>query len=338
MELAIVNSRYTLAADCSSASLLPGLAGRHDALQAPLADYDSERRLGRKIRYLSDATRLFGGAAVAVLDDARLAALLASSPERVGVYTCEETVNLRDDYQFDLCIKVHGPDEASPLLAPNTLANVVGSHFASYTGITGPNCTIAAGQSGGMHALQSAQLGLLEGAIDCALVGGVEVSSDYHRAAFPVVREVAVVHAIAPAETGADLVFFAPRIRMKAGAGAVDLAQSLKTEAQARFGTGTLDAVILACGSALLDMDGLCSAMGGLGVSDSVLPGERLYGYGESCGTLLALGLAKEMLAGEASLARAYILGSRQVPLRRLGIVSLDETGQFGALVMERRA
>lgn len=338
MELAIANSRYTLAADTSSAALLPGLAERHAALQAPLADYDSERRLGRKIRYLSDATRLFGGAAVALLDDARLAALVAAQPGRIGVYTCEETVNLRDDYQFDLCVKVHGPDEASPLLAPNTLANVVGSHFASNTGITGPNCTIAAGQSGGMHALQTALHGLTEGAIDCALVGGVEVSSDYHRAAFAVQREAAVVHAVVAADAASPVVFYAPRIRMKAGAGAVQLAQALQAEAQKRFGAAALDAVILACGSALLDMDDLCSAMAGMGISNSVLPGEHLYGYGESCGALLALGLAQEVLLGGDACVRQHLLGSQQMPLRRLGIVSLDEQGQFAALVMERRA
>ena len=338
MELAIANSRYTLAADTSSAALLPGLEDKRGQLQAPLAEYDSERRLGRKIRFLSDATRLFGGAAVALLDDERLKALVAASPGRIGVYTCEETINLRDDYQFDLCVKVHGPDQASPLLAPNTLANVVASHFASATGITGPNCTIAAGQSGGMHALQAAQQGLMEQAIDCALVGGVEVSSDYHRAAFAVQREVALVHAVVAAGPDARVVFYAPRIRMKKGAGVLELAHAVKAEAQRRFGAGALDAVILACGAALLDTDALCSALSGLGVTNSVLPGEHLYGYGESCGALLALGLAAEVLEGDAAPVRQHMLGSQNVPLCRIGIVSLDEQGQFGALVMERRA
>ena len=338
MELAIANSRYTLAAESSSAALLPGLTDKRAQLQAPLADYDSERRLGRKIRFLSDATRLFGGAAVALLDDARLTALVAASPERIGVYTCEETINLRDDYLFDLGVKVHGPDDASPLLAPNTLANVVGSHFASNTGITGPNCTIAAGQSGGMHALQTAMHGLAEGALDCALVGGVEVSSDYHRAAFAVQREVAVVHAVVAAPAGAGIVFFSPRIRMKKQAGPIDLAYAVKAEAQARFGAPALDAVILACGSSLLDTDTLCSAMSALGVTDSVLPGEAMYGFGESCGALLALGLGAELLAGDAAPARPLMLGLQDVALRRIGIVALDEQGQFSALVMERRA
>lgn len=339
MELAIANSRYTLAAETSSAALLPGLVEKRAQLQAPLADYDSERRLGRKIRFLSDATRLFGGTAVALLDDERLKAMVSASPERIGVYTCEETINLRDDYQFDLCVKVHGPDEASPLLAPNTLANVVGSHFASNTGITGPNCTIAAGQSGGMHALQSAMHGLMEQAIDCALVGGVEVSSDYHRATFAVQREVAAVHAVVAAGPADKVVFFPPRIRMKKDAGALDVARAVKAEAEARFGCAALDAVIVACGSKLLDTDTLCTAMSQYGVTNSVLPGEHVYGYGESCGALLALGLASELLqGGDAAPVRPLILGTQDTPLRRLGIVSLDEQGQYSALVMERRA
>lgn len=338
MELAIANSRYTLAAETSSAALLPGLLDKRAQLQAPLADYDSERRLGRKIRFLSDATRLFGGTAVALLDDERLKALAAASPERIGVYTCEETINLRDDYQFDLGVKVHGPDDASPLLAPNTLANVVGSHFASSTGITGPNCTIAAGQSGGMHALQTALHGLAEQAIDCALVGGVEVTSEYHRAAFAVQREVAVVHAVVAAPAGAGIVFFSPRIRMKKAAGPVDLAYAVKAEAEKRFGACALDAVIIACGSRLLDSDSLCSAMSALGVTDSLLQGELLYGYGESCGALLALGLAHELLRGDPSAVRPLVLGRQDVSLRRIGVVSLDEQGQYSALVMERRA
>lgn len=338
MEFAIANSRYTLASDTSSARLLPGLLDKHALLQAPLADYDSERRLGRKIRFLSDATRLFGGTAVALLDDARMQAWVAADAGRIGVYTCEETINLRDDYQFDLCVKVHGPDAASPLLAPNTLANVVGSHFASSTGITGPNCTIAAGQSGGMHALQSAQHGLMEGAVDCALVGGVEVTSDYHRAAFAVQREVALVHAVVVAEAQDKVVFFSPRIRMKKGAGALELAHAVKAEAQARFGGARLDAVIVACGSTLIDQDLLCTAINQLGVSDSVLPAERLYGHGESCSALLGLGLAAELLQADPSCVRPFILGRQDVSMQRLGIVAIDEQGQYSALVMERRA
>ena len=341
MELAIANSRYTIAVQGSSASLLAHLLAHQDQRGVPLGDYDSERRLGRKIRYLSDATRLFGGTACALLDDAAIKAMADTAPQRIGIYVCAETVNLRDDYNFDSSVKVNGPDEASPLTAPSTLANVVGSHFASFTGITGPNCTIAAGPSSGAHALQTAMHALTEQAIDCAFVGGVEVSSDYHRAAFDVQREVGVVHAVVAAAPDAPVVFFAPRLGMREQPDAVDLAQALKREAEHHFGRAALDAVIIASGASLLDTDRLCTALSQLGVSGTVLPGERLYGQGESCSGLLALGLAHELLAGAPAQwqsVQAHLLGTHDVTPRRLGIVSLDEQGQFSAGVMEKRA
>ncbi len=341
MELAIANSRYTIAVQGSSANLLQHLLANKEQLGTPLADYDSERRLGRKIRYLSDATRLFGGTACALLDDPAIKAMADTAPQRIGVYVCAETVNLRDDYNFDSSVKVNGPDEASPLTAPSTLANVVGSHFASFTGITGPNCTIAAGQSSGAHALQTAMHALMEQSIDCGFVGGVEVSSDYHRAAFDVQREVGVAHAVVAAGADSAVIFFAPRLGMREQADGIDLAKAVKREAERHFGGAALDAVILASGLNLIDTDRLCTALSQMGVTDTVLPGERLYGQGESCSGLLGLGLANELLTGSPEQWQAIgpqLLGKQDVTLRRVGIVSLDEQGQFSAAVMEKRA
>ena len=94
-------------------------------------NYDISKSLG-KSRHLSAATKLWSSAANKLLATKILADTLSRAPEKVGIFLAVENVNLEDDFIFDLCAKNYGPDYVSPLKAPNTLANVVVSYFASF--------------------------------------------------------------------------------------------------------------------------------------------------------------------------------------------------------------
>lgn len=341
MKYTIIESSYKLFQPSGASTLLP-LPQEGGERLVPMPDYDAERALGRKTRHLNAATRFFGSTASALLHNRRVREVLEGNPDRLGIYAAAETINLEDDISFDLTVKTHGPDYASPLQAPNTLANVMGSNFASFSGINGPNCTVSAGQSSGMHCLQSAALALAEGAVDCAIIGGAEVASQYHAAAFPGSRESAVAHAVTAASPADRLVFAVPALWTLAGASpAAELAGRLAAKACIAFGEAKLDGVVLAFGGDQVDADELYAALQSVGHNGAVLAAERLYGRGESCSGLLGLGVAKELLGRDeldaAHLAPAWAGSRLPGRLRRLGMAGVDEHGQGAVLVMEAR-
>lgn len=339
MKFTIIASSYKLFQPTSAPTLLP-LREAHERLAA-MPDYDIERALGRKTRHLNAATRLFGSTASVLLQTPRVRALLDATPERLGVYAAAETINLEDAIAFDLTVKTHGPDYASPLQAPNTLANVMGSNFASFGGLTGPNCTVSAGQSSGMHCLELGMLALAEGSVDCAIAGGAEVASRFHGVAFPGSRECAAAHAVTIA-TPDDRVVFAPPVVWTLGSAEpeVELARRLSATAQTDFDGLGLDAVVLAFGRDRIDAGKLQTALQSVCDVSAVLHAEALYGVGESCSALLGLGLASELLGktpmpDDAQLDSAWIGARKPARLHRLGVVGIDEHGQGVVLVME---
>lgn len=338
MRYTVLESSYKLTRPGSVPALLP-LPADGAAQLGQMPEYDQDRVMGRKTRHLSAATLFFASTARPLLDHRHIKSVRENDSSRIGVYVAAETITLHDDLSFELTIKSHGPDYVSPLLAPNTLANVVGSHFATFAEINGPNCTVSSGQSGGIHSLQLAAFGIDEGAIDCAIVGGVEVASESHQVVFPGSRETAVVHAVAASNGNDSVAFGTPNIFMAGGnAPAQELSRRLKDEALAHFGDVRLDAVLLAFGSHTVDGGALLSALSEAGVSDALLVCERLYGHGESCSGLLALGVGKELLGG-APVGEAPAWQDGQAPgrIKRLGIVGIDEYLQGVALVMAAR-
>jgi hypothetical protein len=341
MQFTILESSFKCANFSTISPLVPSLLKDGFSARSMAGSYDSARILGRKTRHLNSATLFFGSTAAALLEAEKLKRLGTQCPDKVGIYVTAETINLEDDFGFDLSAKVHGPDYVSPLQAPNTLANVVGSHFASYAGITGPNCTISAGQTGGFQAIQVATLGLSEQAIDMAIVGGVEVCSDYHRLAYTANREVSVAHGITRASQSDRLVFYPPTTRLRNRASEMEIVQWLKAELGRQLITDSLDAVMLAFSPDWLILESLCSALCQFRVAETLISGERFYGRGESCSALLALGVAADLLMLEQVDWDAFgdrVIGKHPSSLSRFGIIGLDEQCQFSTLIMEKRS
>jgi len=339
MKYSIIESCYKLFQPCGTSTLLPLPQNDGERLSS-MPDYDVDRALGRKTRHLNAATRFFGSTASAVLRNQRVREVLDTTPERLGVYAAAETINLEDDLSFDLTIKTHGPDYASPLQAPNTLANVMASNFAIFAGIHGPNCTVSSGQSSGMHCLQFATLALTEAAVDCAIIGGAEVTSQHHVVAFPGSRECAVAHVVMAASPADRVTFGSPSLTTLRGiAPAEELAGLLASETHTAFGDARLDGVILAFGGKRIDASELSAALQAVGDAGLVLAAEHLYGSGESCSGLLGLGIANELLCHEetdaAHMAQAWVGGRIPVRPRRLAVVGVDEHGQSAVVLME---
>ena len=111
----------------SSATVSDAVKG--NLLTGTFENYDKDKSLG-KSRHLSAATRLLSSTALKLTENKAVAEKVESAPRKVGVYIACENINLEDDFEFDLCAKNFGPDYVSPLKAPNTLANAVGSHFS----------------------------------------------------------------------------------------------------------------------------------------------------------------------------------------------------------------
>jgi 3-oxoacyl-(acyl-carrier-protein) synthase len=98
------------------------------------------------------------GIAAAALDRSRTAVICGTA------YGCLDLTT-----EFLLAVATNA-SQAPPILFPETLANLAGSHVARHFGITGPNLTVSAGHASGEAALLQA-VGLLQaGDVDRALV------------------------------------------------------------------------------------------------------------------------------------------------------------------------
>lgn len=331
-----------------SETALPTLSSATNHQPSYLEEYDIDKKLGKKTRHLSAATKLFGSVCADLIEHPRIKAQLEANPSQIGIYVAQETVNLDDDLSFDLSIKVHGPDYASPLQAPNTLANVVGSYFATFSGITGPNCTISAGEQGGFHALLSALFSLSENAIDYAIVGGVEVATPYHKVAYETTRDVAVSHIIERVQNdGTSRVRFSlPYIRCAFDTAAeTALIAQLSEHLQEQWNAHSVDLVILAFGKKYLDVNVLLSQLKARGMSECLITAETIVGEGESCNSLLSLGLACDLLnlkadtgdSSESVFLKHYATGIIPTSIRTIAVIAADEHGQLSSLLLEKR-
>ncbi len=327
----LVSSAYKLNGPQRTSSLLAGLPMPE---ASATFDHDIDDVLARRVRHASIATRFLCSTAAPLADMEPLRTLRTQAPARAGIYVGGETISLADDLDFDLCVKVHGPDHASPLKTPNTLANVAGSQLAILTGITGPNCTIAAGETSGFAALQAAALALATDRIDAAVVTGIEVSSRYHAVAFPGMRQSAAAHVVVRAEPQAPVVFELPWIgRIDMSDACASVVASMDRHAGGNAGgLASLDAILFACGDAGFK-DALARSLYQATWRGTFVWGPDCYGYGEACSGLLALGMADEWLSGRVP------PGVPQGALpSRLAVAGLDRDGQMAVLVMSRRA
>lgn len=337
MKYSIKEFTYKIPQAESPASLLTVLAAGFS--DDKFSNYDADKSLG-KSRHLSAATKLWSASANKLLSGEFLAETISRAPEQIGIFLAVENINLEDDFVFDLCAKNHGPDYVSPLKAPNTLANVVGSYFARFSGMRGPNCTLSAGQSGGIQALDLAMLSLDNSAIELAIVGAVEVNSVYHSRLNVNSREIAISCMLAHADDTDNVVIYPPLLQTRSTISEDDVAQKISEQASKYLGQKNVDMVWLASGVEMLDQDLLATAIAGHGVSHSVLIGEQLFDTGESCNALLFCSLANELMKSnnkQLSLLQPATLGSLPEQFKYVAIVSLDRNGQVAVLIQEHK-
>lgn len=291
-------------------------------------NYDANRSLG-KSRHLSAATKLLCSTATH-LDG------LDSDPVSTGVYVAADTINLEDDFEFDMCAKNIGPDYVSPLKAPNTLANVVGSHLARLYNIQGPNCTIAAGQHGWLQALDVAQLALQAKTIQRALVGAVEVSSRFHKS-FGREREMALLIGLVP-HASEPVRFREPLLGRLPKWDTRHLFEAL-TNYLEKQGVNRVNAIVQTGDPLSPDrQEDIDKALIDSGLSRCRIKGETLFGNGESGSAGLAMLFAEELLTGKSSLASLpqKIYGTPTLETTTVLVLSLDADLGYSALLLER--
>ena len=146
-------------------------------------NYDPQGYLGKRgLRYMNKATKMYCNLAFQCINQNNLEEKIADIRDRVGLYDGSELSNIADGFIFDLIAKVEGPDLASPMSAPNTIANASSSQMAIKSKITGPNFTVSGGACGSLQAMSIASLHLRQGITDYAIIASTEVNSKYHDA------------------------------------------------------------------------------------------------------------------------------------------------------------
>lgn len=314
------------------ASLAAGVAG--DAPAPKFTHYDPKGLLG-KSRHLSSATKLLCSTAAQFMENPANQ-VDPTAATQIGVYVAADTINLEDDFEFDICARNLGPDFVSPLKAPNTLSNVVGSHLARLYEIQGPNCTIAAGQHSWLQSLDIAQLALQAGTIQRALLGVVEVSSIYHQACQQE-RELALLLDVVPHRSGK--VRFVEPLLGRMPSWKPSLLQAALQNYLAKYQRRLVDLIILA-GEPLVaqQQDSLASMCAGAGISASILCGESLFGRGESASAACGMLLADNLLQDDSLLTalKSEYLGAAPASVNSILVLSLDQQHAYSALLLER--
>ncbi len=145
--------------------------------------YDPESYLGTKgIRFLNKATLMYCNLTYQCIKNHGLEEFIAKHNDRIGLYDGTDLSNIEDGFNFDLIAKMDGADLASPMSAPNTIANAASSMMAIKSNIKGPNFSVCGGACGSLQALDVATLHLSQNMVDYAVVASTEVTSKYHKA------------------------------------------------------------------------------------------------------------------------------------------------------------
>ncbi len=325
---ALANLSNTVSKGASTSGRPTGLSSQK------FSHYDPKGLLG-KSRHLSSATKLLCSTAAQFMENPGNK-VDPTAATKVGVYVAADTINLEDDFEFDMCARNLGPDFVSPLKAPNTLSNVVGSHLARLYEIQGPNCTIAAGQHSWLQSLDIAQLALQAGTIQRALLGAVEVSSVYHQACQQE-RELALLVDVVAYSSGK--VRFVEPLLGRLPSWKPSLLQAALQNYLAKHQRNSVDLILLA-GEPLIaaQQDSLASMCAGAGISASILCGESLFGRGESASAACGMLVADNLLQDNSLLAtiKGDYLGSPPASVNSILIVSLDQQYAYSALLLER--
>lgn len=296
-------------------------------------NYDENGLLG-KSRHLNPATKLLCSTAARFMEDPsnRVA---ENTETKVGVYVASDTINLEDDFEFDICARNHGPDYVSPLKAPNTLSNVVGSHLARIYDIQGPNCTVAAGHHSWYQSLDLAQLALQDGTIERAIIGAVEVSSSYQQLCGHD-RELALIADIIPHQDSATrfsypLLGRLPILDADRLVGVISNYLSTKQKS-------CVDLTIVTTETLSSELrDEFFAALVASEVTPSVLWGNAIFGEGEAASGGCAMLMANEIIIfGQLPFEiQAHCVGVKNSLIKTVLVLSVDRHGAYSGLLME---
>jgi hypothetical protein len=127
-------------------------------------------------KYMSNSSKLYCNLAFQCLLDK----MEDYNKSRIGLYNCTDMPHLDDSVIFDTEAKQYGISGVSPMLVPNTLANVCSGQMAILSGISGVNFTMTSGAVSVSNALTVANLHICENFIDVAVIVSMEMSSVVH--------------------------------------------------------------------------------------------------------------------------------------------------------------
>jgi 3-oxoacyl-[acyl-carrier-protein] synthase II len=129
-------------------------------------------------KYMSNGSKLYCNLAFQCLLDK----IEDYDKSRIGLYNCTDMPHLEDSIMFDVEAKQYGINGVSPMLVPNTLANVCSGQMAILSGINGINFTMSSGCISVANALIIANLHICENFIDAAILVSMEMASAMHSA------------------------------------------------------------------------------------------------------------------------------------------------------------
>ncbi|WP_043316414.1 beta-ketoacyl synthase N-terminal-like domain-containing protein [Microbulbifer sp. HZ11] len=316
-------------------------AVRAGALTGTFSNYDADKSIG-KSRHLSAATKLFSSTACKLLEDSESAETLQRDPGAIGVFFAGEHINLEDDFVFDMCARNHGPDYVSPLHAPNTLANVVASHFARFAGVQGPNCTVSSGQSSLAHTLDLAFLSIENESINLGIIGAVEIFSPYHQSLHSKPRELACSFVVRRSREDDQVLVHIPTIFTSPTPDLNSVVTMINQSINTKNLPAGLDCLIIASASKFYDdSKSLAAAMYASNSAQYVIDGEAWLGQtGECANAFVFAGWVNETLTKGLQVpkeATPYVLGEPTAAPSTIGILACDDDGQHSLVIFQKR-
>ncbi|MCQ3830711.1 hypothetical protein HXX02_14825 [Microbulbifer elongatus] len=314
---------------------------KSQALTGTFSNYDADKSIG-KSRHLSAATKLFSSTARRLIADTEAKITLETDPGAIGIFFAGENINLEDDFAFDMCARNHGPDYVSPLHAPNTLSNVVASHFARFAGIQGPNCTVSSGQSGLAHTLDLAFLSIENESINRGIVGAVEVYSPYHQTLTPTPREVACGFVVRRCQESDPVRIHIPTIFTNPTPDVNNAVAAINQAVNGQNLPNGLDCLVITASSGFYGASKvLAAAMYASNSAQYVIDGEAWLGQaGECANSFLFAGWANELLSQNLQIpeeAGPFLYGEPVTAPSTIGILACDDDGQHSLVVFQKQ-
>lgn len=141
-------------------------------------NFQAEEFLGKKgLQFMQPCSLYLLVASVLALDTASINIKNMDS-DKLGIVVSTNHSGLKMSSQFDKTTLIKGPNNVSPMQAPNTIANAPASHLAIRINSKAFNTTISSGFCAGLDGIGYSVSMLRKGAADVVVVGGTEEWND----------------------------------------------------------------------------------------------------------------------------------------------------------------